>query len=949
MISIKALSGNKAADYYLERDAGCEADYYLDPQEAVGRWMGGGARALGLVGPLDEAGELAFRRLLTGTDPTTDQPLTKPVMRADPAGRLLGRPLLEALQQAAHERGMLDPTRLFGTERLADQYLRAASLVRRRPFERSLDPRVAVALADAAGLDPVEIYRDSTTGTDVFTPALERAAAKVDTRCSGYDVCLSAPKSVSTLFALASPSIATTVRSSHDTALQAGLDYLERAASHGCRGHRGDGQRQTRIKTDGFVAAAFGHRTSRANDPQLHTHVVVANLVHGEDGKWTAVDSHVMWRHAQTASYVYQATLRSELTQRLGVGWTGVDKGIASIVGVPKDLADAFSTRSDEIENELAEVGRDDPAAAQRACLKTRPPKRHVAEEDLRSQWAAKAVTMGYDPSQLVESVVGRGKPPMVDADALARQLTASTGMTRTKTTVDMRDVIQSVCEALPSGATVTLSRIDELSKHVTSGAAVLPLKTRIDDDARFTTAELVEVEQRALATAEKLRGCVTGQPGSLSLHPSLSEEQRRLVMELIGDSGLCVVVGPAGSGKTTALAAAHRGWRSAGVPVYGAAVSAIAARALQRTTQIPSSTLERLLQQLDDIDPRTHRPAGLQLGSVLVIDEASMVDTRTMVRLLEHAYRSQARLVLVGDTEQLPEIEAGGLFRAIADHPATVRLRGNARQISEWETYALSDLREGRVGPALAAYSDAGRVHVFDSPIELRSALVEAYLAVKAATPDAAVVVLATSRREVRVLNEALRLQLRERGAVGADGVTVRLGSCQREFGIGDEILITKNHYSQGVLNGTRGRVVSVNRDEQSLLVRDVDGVEHQLDRRLLESGDVQHGYAMTVHKAQGLTLDVALVSGSSTLRKEAGYVALSRGAVANHLFVTDDDLRSNAPEIADVHDAEALDELQRRLERSSAHRLASYYEPLQPYGHDLYRREPATRGIER
>lgn len=949
MISIKALSGNKAADYYLERDAGCEADYYLDPQEAAGRWMGGGARALGLVGPLDEAGELAFRRLLAGADPTTDQRLTKPVMRADPAGRLLGRPLLEALQQAAHERGLVDPTRLFATERLSDQYLRAASLVRRRPFARSLDPRVAVALADAAGLDPVEVYRDPTTGTDVFTPALERAADKIDKRCAGYDVCLSAPKSVSTLFALASPSIATTVRSAHDVALQAALDYLERAASHGCRGHRGDGQRQTRIKTDGFVAATFGHRTSRANDPQLHTHVVVANVVHGEDGKWTAVDSHVLWRHAQTASYVYQATLRSELTERLGVGWTGVDKGIASIIGVPKDLAEAFSTRSDEIENELAEVGRDDPAAAQRACLKTRPPKRHVAEEDLRSQWAAKAASMGYDPSELVESVVGRAQPPMVDADALARQLTASTGMTRTKTTVDMRDVIQSVCEALPSGATVTLSTIDELSKHVTSSAGVLPLKTRVDDDARFTTAELVEVEQRGLATAEKLRGCVTGQPGSLSLHPSLSEEQRQLVMGLIGDSGLCVVVGPAGSGKTTALAAAHRGWRAAGVPVYGAAVSAIAARGLQRMTQIPSSTLERLLQQLDDIDPRTHRPAGLQLGSVLVIDEASMVDTRTMVRLLDHAYRSQARLVLVGDTEQLPEIEAGGLFRAIADHPSTVRLHGNARQVYEWEAHALVDLREGRLGPALAAYSDAGRVHVFNTPLELRNALVEAYLAVKETTPDAAVVVLATSRREVRVLNEALRLQLRERGGIGADGVTVRLGSGQREFAIGDEILITKNHYSQGVLNGTSGRVVSVNRGEQSLQVRDVDGVEHQLNRRLLESGDVQHGYAMTVHKAQGLTLQVALVSGSSTLRKEAGYVAMSRGAVSNHLFVTYDDLRSNAPDVADAHEAEALDELQRRLERSTAHRLASYFEPLQPHAHDMHRYEPTSRGLER
>src|SRR4051812_36816529 len=118
-----------------------------------------------------------------------------------------------------------------------------------------------------------------------------------------------------------------------------------------------------------------------------------------------------------------------------------------------------------------------------------------------------------------------------------------------------------------------------------------------------------------------------------------------------------------------------------------------------------------------------------------------------------------------------------------------------------------------------------------------------------------------------------------------------------------------------------------------------DVDGVDYQIEERLLQSGDVQYAYAMTVHKAQGLTLDVALVSGSSTLRKEAGYVAMSRGAVANHLFVTHDDLRSNAPDVADVHDPAILDELQSRLERSAAHRLASYYEPIHANPGGIYR----------
>jgi ATP-dependent exoDNAse (exonuclease V) alpha subunit len=269
---------------------------------------------------------------------------------------------------------------------------------------------------------------------------------------------------------------------------------------------------------------------------------------------------------------------------------------------------------------------------------------------------------------------------------------------------------------------------------------------------------------------------------------------------------------------------------------------------------------------------------------------------------------------------------------------------------VTEWERHALADLREGRIADALAAYSDANRVHVFASPPELRDALVDGYMTARSDGPGDGVVVLATSRREVRQLNREIRSALQRRGLVGAEALTVPLGSATREFAIGDAVMITRNHYAHGVLNGMRGRVVSFDSGDGSLVMADGDGIEHRLDTSLLRSGDVQHAYAMTVHKAQGMTLDVALVSGSATLRKEASYVAMSRGRMSNHVFITDDDLRSNAPDVADLHDAAAaLDELQQRLERSGAHRLASSFEPLHPFTHDIHQRESTTRGIER
>jgi conjugative relaxase-like TrwC/TraI family protein len=503
VVSIGRLGSSPAtADYYLERQAGCEADYYTAATQGRGRWLGDGARALGLTGRIDPAGEDAFRAMLDGRHPNGDK-LLAPVLRLHPDARLPAAPLLEAIQQVARDQN-LDVKDVLGHPRMIAAY---SGLVRRstrgsRGEETTVSAARAGKLAVAAGLDPHTVYRDAD-GTDRYAEAVKHAGERVDARRAGVDVTVSAPKSVSFVFGLAGPHVADHVRAAHAAAVEEAWSYLQAQASDALRGHHGEGQSAARMGTDGPIVAAFDHFTSRAGDPQLHTHLVIPNLVHGADGRWSAMDTRALYRHAATASEIYHAVLRGQLTRRLGVAWTRPSRGRPEIAGIPRSLLRMFSTRR-QIEAELERAGQAGPAAAQRACLATRPVKTNIPDQSLRDRWDTQTREAGHDPQQLVYGLLGRQRPPALpDIAALQTELLGPMGVTRHATTFDRSDLLQALCQTLPAGLPVDHQRLEHLTDQVLAAQDSVPLLTRDGDgQSRYSTAELLATERRAMAVA---------------------------------------------------------------------------------------------------------------------------------------------------------------------------------------------------------------------------------------------------------------------------------------------------------------------------------------------------------------------------------------------------------------------------------------------------------------
>ena len=392
----------------------------------------------------------------------------------------------------------------------------------------------------------------------------------------------------------------------------------------------------------------------------------------------------------------------------------------------------------------------------------------------------------------------------------------------------------------------------------------------------RFTSRDMIETEQRLERAGDRLaeRGghglpameqSLRSTAGSEGL--KLGSQQEAALAHITGGKDIAIVVGYAGTGKSTMLGVAREQWERAGYNVRGAALSGIAAEGLEGGSGIASRTIASMEYQWGQ---------GRELlGSrdVLVIDEAGMIGTRQMERVLSEAERAGAKVVLVGDPEQLQAIEAGAAFRALAERHGAAEISEIRRQHEDWQKGATRALATGRTGEAIHAYAEHGMVHAAETRDLARAELVDQWDAQRVADPDKTRIILTHTNAEVRDLNQAARDRLRDAGELGQD-VRISAERGAREFATGDRIMFFKNDRGLGVKNGTLGKVERVSPD--SMAVRLDDGRNVAFD--LKDYAHVDHGYAATIHKSQGVTVDQGHVLATPGMDRHSAYVALSR-----------------------------------------------------------------------
>jgi conjugative relaxase-like TrwC/TraI family protein len=781
-----------------------------------------------------------------------------------------------------------------------------------------------------------------------------------DAHRAGWDLCFSPPKSVSVVWARAEAKLQGQLQAAQQAAVTAALKHLEAHAAITRRGHNGI----SREAVTGLVAATFEHSTSRATDPQLHTHTLIMNVAPRSDGTWGTIESRDLFLWRRSAGAVYQTALAVQLRE---LGFTlDLQEQSFEIAGVPQAVCRHFSKRTQEVEKGLRERGVRSSASASGDIIKltTRDYKTAIHRPALHARWCAEMDEHGFtrehltalrQPQRARDGIDWDAPlPPVLDAQTLLDQLTA------TRAAFQEREVYQLAATlALHSGDSVATAA--HIARQAIDCAEAIDLGRDYRHSRLFTTRRQLAAEQTLVADAKALAADVRGSSFAVpdqrlnealrSQHITLSEEQTEAMLAVCQAPRFAILQGSAGAGKSASMACVRAAYEGEGFHVIGAAIAKAAADNLAREADMPTFTIAKLLSDIE----RGRRP--LTDRTVLIVDEAGLVGAGQLAALTAAAKASGSKIILCGEDRQLDAIAHGGMLRYLSRPQilGTSRIQTIRRQHEAWARQAVADLRDGNALAALRAHHERGLIHFAAGQDAAQTALIERWQQARQAHPGKQRLVLAQRWQDVKLLSECIRAIHRQEGSIASAGKTfaciVGDHPMRLEFALGERVRCTRNDYALGLTNGATGTLVGLieRNGDQVFSVRGDDGTTRQFNRSDYcdEHGRLQliHTYASTIYAAQGLTVDETFVLHDAQMDRALAYVAGSRHRDTCEWFCNNKALDELNPA---TDDGERLTHLAKALSADRYHalalevweRLPKAPEPIREHHHEL---EPA------
>ncbi|SMX77918.1 conjugative relaxase domain-containing protein, TrwC/TraI family [Brevibacterium aurantiacum] len=897
-VSMRVMSAGDGYKYLLRTVAAADGDrslstpltrYYAEKGSPPGAWMGAGLPGLG-GGQISAGGQVseAQLQLLVG-------------MGRDP---ITGEPLGEAYRQ----------------------FVPVAERIAQRTKEL---PAAMDATARSEAVSKIEA-EENERGT-------RRAVA-------GFDYTFSIPKSASVLWAVADAGTQALITDAHHAAVAEVVAFIEREVATTRIGAKGPDGAVAQADITGVIATAFDHYDSRAGDPHLHTHVVISNKVQtAQDGKWRSLDGRPMHAAVVALSELHEAVFADHMTRTFGVEWEPRDMGrdrnpAWAIATVPEVLVAEFSTRARQIDEEknrlidayVAQHGKQPSAATilklrAQATLVTRPEKEVHSLAELTENWRERASKiLGSDATGWARDLTATPEtlPVVLRADDVPLDLIGELGQMvvwevgEKRSTWRRWNLHAEASRQLMGWRFASMEDREAITGMVVDAAEQISLRLtppelasspvvfqRDDGTSRFrpahstvfSSADLLNAEDRLLQRSRTLTAPTVALETVEKIttradeHGRLLSDEQAAALAAIAISGrvVDVLVGAAGAGKTTAMNALRSAWEVKHGPgsVVGLAPSAVAAAVLAEDLGIVTENTAKWWSN------HTLHGTTFTAGQLVIIDEASLAGTHSLDRITALAEQAGAKVLLVGDYGQLQSVDAGGAFNLLVndrdDAPELVDIH---RFTHEWEKTASLALRHGRT-EVIDTYLKHKRIHGGDE----QAIIDAAYAAWRSDTQAGKIsVLIAEAAQTVTTLNQRARADLILDGVLrSSEEVQLNDGSLA---GVGDTIITRRNDRrlrsgSSWVRNGDRWKITKV-RDDGSITIRSTTrrfgGAIVLPAAYVAESVDL--GYAVTAHRAQGITTDTAHTVATAQSTRENFYVAMTRGREANHVYVAVD-----------------------------------------------------------